>query len=210
MTGQTREKDLIVLVADKNMASAVEGLLSRPKALGISAIQSDIYTHPERDPGCLRKSADFLKPFTSGYAHALVLLDRDGCGRDQLSRRELEQQVETQLDSGGWGDRAAAIVIDPELEAWVWSDSPEVSSILGWGDDRTPDLRTWLHEHDFLREGLQKPVKPKEAVERVLRLARKPRSSAIYEALATKVSVRRCIDPAFGKLKETLKAWFSE
>ena len=209
MTGRTRENDLIVLVADKNMASAVEGLLSRPEALGISAIQRDVYTHPERDPGCLRKSADFLKPFTSGYAHALVLLDRDGCGMDQLSRRELEQQVETQLDSGGWGDRAAAIVIDPELEAWVWSDSPEVSSVLGWGV-RTPDLRTWLHEQGFPCDGMQKPVRPKEAVERVLREVRKPRSSAIYEELATKVSVRRCTDPAFGKLKETLKAWFSE
>ena len=208
MTGRTRENDLIVLVADKNMASAVEGLLSRPEALEISAIQRDIYTHPERDPGCLRKSADFLKPFTSDYAHALVLLDRDGCGMDQLSRQELEQQVETQLDSGGWGDRAAAIVIDPELEAWVWSDSPHVSSILGWGD-RTPDLQTWLQEEGFLSEGLQKPVKPKEAVERVLRLARKPRSSVIYEELATRVSVRRCTDPAFGKLKEVLKAWFS-
>lgn len=210
MTGRTGENDLVVLVADKNMASAVEGLLSRPKALDISAIRRDIYTHPARDPGCLRKSADFLKPFTNGYAHALVLLDRDGCGMDHLSRQEIEQQVETQLARGGWGDRAAAIVIDPELEAWVWSDSPHVSSILGWGDDQTSDLQTWLHEQGFLQEGSQKPAKPKEAVERVLYFVRKPRSSAIYEELARKVSVRRCVDPAFGKLKDTLKAWFSE
>jgi len=210
VTRQTGEKDLVVLVADSNIEFAIKGLLSRHNALGIRAIQHEIYRHPEHDPGRLRKAADFLKPFTGDYAHALVLLDRDGCGMDHLSRQELEQQVETRLVKGSWGNRAAAIVIDPELEAWVWSDSPHVSSILGWGDDQTSDLQTWLHEQGFLQEGSQKPAKPKEAVERVLYFVRKPRSSAIYEELATKVSMRRCTDPAFGKLKDTLKAWFSE
>ena len=45
------QKDLIILVADKNMEFAVRGILTRLEALGIRDITYDLYVHPERDPG---------------------------------------------------------------------------------------------------------------------------------------------------------------
>jgi len=39
-------KDLVVLVADKNIEFAVKGLLSRPRALGVRPITSDFFVHP--------------------------------------------------------------------------------------------------------------------------------------------------------------------
>jgi hypothetical protein len=39
-------------------------------------------------------------------------------------------------------------------------------------------------------------------------LVRKGRSSAIFFELAQRVSVNRCIDPAFLKFKNTLRQWF--
>ena len=115
-------KDLVVLVADKNMDRAVRGLLSRYHELRIRPVESDIYVHPHRDPGCLLGAHDFLRPFWNRYAHALVMLDRDGCGQERLPREALEEQLELRLSQNGWNQRAAAVVLDPELE--IWSETP--------------------------------------------------------------------------------------
>ena len=202
-------KDLVVLVADKNIEFAVKGLLSRPRALGVRPITSDLFVHPYRDPGCLLDGHSFLRPLVNRYLYALVIFDREGCGRERLSREELEQQVKDRLSQSGWGDRAASIVLDPELEIWVWSDSPHVDSVLGWSG-RQPDLRTWLAEKGFVEANAPKPNRPKEAIQEALRLVRKHRSSALYFQLATRVSVNRCVDPSFSKFKAILKNWFSE
>ncbi|NJL28558.1 MAG: hypothetical protein HC897_12045 [Thermoanaerobaculia bacterium] len=98
-------------------------------------------------------------------------------------------------------------MLDPELEAWLWSDSPHVDSVLGW-KDRNPTLRAWLAEQGFLVEGAAKPSQPKEAVEKALRVVRKPRSSALYRQLAERVSFERCTDPAFARFKDVLRGWF--
>ena len=200
-------RDLVVLIADKNIEGALRGLLSRPQALGLSEISCDLYVHPERDPGCRLRGHHFLKPFAHRYAHALVVFDREGCGREDEERASLESQVEDRLSSSGWDDRAAAVVIDPELEIWVWNDSPHVESALGWSGEMS--LRGWLMQKGWLREGESKPAQPKTAVEEALRVARRPRSSSMYHELARKVGTDRCVDAAFLKLKQTLVRWFS-
>jgi hypothetical protein len=63
-------------------------------------------------------------------------------------------------------------------------------------------------EKGFLSAGATKPVKPKEAVEVLLRTARKPRSSSIYLELARVVGTDHCTDPAFLKLRSCLREWF--
>lgn len=200
-------RDLVVLAADKNIESAVKGLLSRAESLGAREILTDIYVHPQRDPGCLRRSPEFLRAFANQYLHALVVFDREGCGVLGRSRAELENQLEGQLSQAGWGDRAAVTVLDPELEIWVWSDSPEVARVLGW-QNTNPDLWSWLITEGFVQSPGSKPSRPKEAVEAAIRRSRKRRSSSLYFELAHRVSVRRCTDPAFAKFRTTLKTWF--
>lgn len=207
MTAQSGRKDLVVLVADRHTEATISGLLSRRQALAIRAVTFDLFVHPERDPGCLRKSRVFLQAQSNNYAYALVVFDRDGCGRENDARVELEQQVERELEEGGWAGRASVIVIDPELEVWVWSQSPEVDRALGWSL-RKPDLRTWLQSRKLLPERRQKPSDPKEALEEALRHVRKPPSAAIFAQLAGQVSTQRCTDGAFVKLRDTLQAWF--
>lgn len=147
MNGAPR-KDLVALVADKNMEFALKGLLMQHRALGIRPLQTDVYVHPERDPGCFLRGHDFLHPFFNRYAHALLILDRQGSGRESSCREDLESEAEKRLSQSGWNDRAAAVVLDPELEIWVWSDSPHVGRVLGWPKGR-PSLRTWLREQGF-------------------------------------------------------------
>ncbi len=100
------------------------------------------------------------------------------------------------------------VVLDPELEAWLWSDSPQVDIVLGWAG-KAPSLRSRLTERGLLAEGAVKPSRPKEAAEWALLQVRKPRPSKIYGELARKVSFERCEDPSFRRLLEILRGWFS-
>jgi hypothetical protein len=209
MNGAVPYKDLILLLADKNTEASLKGLLLRFRALRLREVTFDIYVHPERDPGCLLRSHDFLRPFVHQYRHALVLLDQEGCGQEGVDRSVLESGIESRLYAAGWGDRAAAVVIAPELENWIWSDSPHVDRVLGW-EGRAVPLRSWLQEKGLLQVGSTKPLEPKRAIELVLRTVRTPRSSAIYLKLAQTVSTERCTDPAFAKLRRCLREWFPQ
>jgi hypothetical protein len=131
MSPDLPRKDLILLVADKNMEASLRGLLSRFQSLKCRPVSFDLFVHPERDPGCLLRGHDFLRPFASRYERALVLLDHAGCGREVVETSVLESELQARVGEAGWGGRAAAIVIAPELENWVWSDSPHIDQALG-------------------------------------------------------------------------------
>ncbi len=207
MTSKQNQKDLVVLVADKNMEFCMKGVLQRTQALGIGPLKFDIFTHHLRDPGCYRDGHIYLSRFEKLYRHGLVMFDREGCGQETFTRIEIEAVIEKRLSETGWKDRAAAVVIDPELENWVWSDSPEVEACLGW-KGKLPSLRSWLKEEGFLTGSQVKASPPKEAVEAALKKAFKPRSSSIYKQLAENVSFKRCNDAAFLKLKQLLRQWY--
>jgi len=208
LTTTPNARDLVVLVADKNMEACVQGLLSKPKSLQISEIDSAIYVHPGRDAGCHLRAHDFLAGFARQFRKSIIIHDRDGCGRENVERTELESNVESRMEQAGWkDDRCCAVVIDPELEAWVWSDSPHVADVLGW-DEGLDDLRKWVISQEVVFNDRGKPSDPKLAVEKVLRRMRTPRSSSIYRELAERVSTRRCRDLAFEKFTSTLRRWF--
>jgi hypothetical protein len=208
MSRVTEKRDLLVLVSDGQMQETIEGILSRPQALGIRPVAAVLRRHPRHDNGCCREGAEFFRPFIEEYQYALLMFDREGCGQESMSAEELERQAEAQLADIGWQGRAAAIVLDPELEIWVWSDSPHVDAQVGWSG--RPALRDWLRDAGYLVGQQVKPAHPKEALEAALRKARKRRSSAVYRALAEKVSLSRCSDRAFLKLKSILQTWFLE
>ncbi len=202
------QRDLIVLVADNNMHSAIKGLLNRPRSFGIVEINYNILIHMHRDPGILNEAHEFLRPFARQYKYCLVLFDREGCGKDNVSVDALETEVQNRLEISGWKDRVKVVVLDPELENWVWSDSPWVERCLGWQGHQN-NIREWLKLKGLWDEGDIKPKDPKGAVEAALREVRKPRSSSIYLDLARNVSFQRCTDQAFLRLKDILQSWFA-
>jgi hypothetical protein len=202
------KRDLIILVADRNMEAFVTGILKRPKSLNIQPVTFDIRRHPEQDSGCRTGGVEFLSPFKNQYRHAILMFDREGSGAKIKSTEVIELELEKALEDE-WGTRGAVIVIDPELENWVWSNSPQVEQVLGWSG-RVPPLQVWLKQKDFLQPKAVKPPRPKEALEKALWLVRKPRSSAIYQLLAERVSLSQCTDRAFGKFKGIMERWFSE
>ena len=175
--------DIIILVADKNMEGCIDGLLQRlPTVLGIAPFSYEIFVHSYRDPGCRLDADSFLRGFQNRYKYALVVFDREGCGREDLSRTDIEAELEKRLSISGWNDRAKVVVIDPELENWVWVKSPRLAQIINWNN--IDDLHEWLLEKGFSFNDKHKPLRPKEAFEMALRESKKRRSSSIYNDIA--------------------------
>ena len=200
-------RDLVCLVADKNMAAALEGLLNRPRALGIRAIQSETIVHPRRDPGCFHEPIELLRGYRADTGRAVVLLDRAWDGAPEGTAEDIEELIRGKLCSAGLGEWAEVVVIDPELEVWVFSDSPHVEEILGW-TRRHPSLRPALESGGLWTSGAPKPLDPKAALDWALHAVRKPRSSSIYRLLAECVGLERCQDRSFLRLKDILRQWF--
>lgn len=199
-------KDLVVLVADKNMEAVATSLLSRSQDLGIRHLSFDIFVHPRRDPGCLNEAHDFLHPFRSVYRFALVMFDHEGCGREEVPAEQLADEMKQRLEGSSWASRAEVVILDPELEVWAWSDSPDLPRIIGWSEPVS--LREWLTEQGAWLSDRAKPQRPKEALETVLRFVRRPRSSALYGELARSVSLEGRTEPAFVRLTTALRRWF--
>jgi hypothetical protein len=201
-------KDLITLTACKNAQFAMKGILSRDKSLRIRKLTAETFVHPERDPGCAKGGVDFLRSQTRRYRHAILMFDYEGCGLTGPVGNVVTR-LRSSLSTSGWGDRAEVILLNPELETWVWSDSPEVENVLGWAG-RIPSLRAWLLDQGWITSADQvKPSRPKEAVERVLREVDVKRSSNLYNELASRVSFNRCTDEAFLSLVAALQHWFA-
>jgi len=208
MTDVKATMDLIAVVPDADMEATACALLSRPSALGIRPIAFDVKRHVQRDAGCRSGAHDYLRLWLTDFQYAMVLFDHEGCGREDIAREVVETEVEKRLEANGWRDRCAVIVIAPELESWVWSNSHVVDDVLGWSG-RDPSLREWVRsETDFWQGKGAKPKRPKEAFEGALQKVRTPRSSALFAELARQVSISRCSDPSFHKFRDVLRRWF--
>jgi hypothetical protein len=202
-------RDLVILAADQDARFALQGILRRHQSLRIRALQPEIYVHQQHDPGVFHHAHDFLRAFSRIFHYALVILDHEGSGQEDRDRKIIQNEIQENLERNGWKDRSRALVLDPELEIWVWSDSPIVASALGWGSDMAGMVR-WLQEKHFLNKNKPKPSRPKEAYLAVLKKADKAPSSSIFEELASQVGLDRCEDAAFLELKEILQQWFPQ
>ena len=202
------DKDVFALVADKSMEQAFEGLLAQHEKLRIRQIRYGIGVHPNHDAGCRTDAVRLLRPRLNSHRYALVVFDRDGSGKENLSREQLQKDVQKDLGRNGWGNRCKVIVIDPELENWVWAPSGKVSEILGWGSDFHA-LRQWLQAHELWSVKDLKPSDPKRAMEEATRRKKVKRSATLFKRIADISQPQHCQDPAFIELRETLQDWFS-
>jgi hypothetical protein len=198
--------DLVLVVADKGLEQAFLGLLARPEALGIRPLRFAIRVH-HYDSSCYLTGHEIAATSAGEATHALVVFDAAWDGAPSQDPADLESVVEARLKPV-WGARGRCVVIAPELEAWVWSDSPHVAAALGWKDGYSA-LRDWLEREGLWPVGLDKPPDPKAAYERALRHAKLPPSNAIFRRLASRVSTQRCRDRAFERIQSLLRGWFA-
>ncbi|MDP1607628.1 MAG: hypothetical protein Q8L93_13505 [Rhodocyclaceae bacterium] len=168
--------------------------------------QDLLVAHGQNDPGLYTRANEFLQPYAGTHRHAIVIVDAEWSGSP--GKDAIAQRLTEHLTSAGWlDDSGCAVVIAPELENWVWQDSPHVCLALGF-DGAFADLRVALEAKRLWQANGAKPDRPKEAVEWTLRQSRKGRSSAIYQQLAMRVTARGCTDAAFHTLRNALLRWF--
>jgi len=193
-------KNLVIMVADKDIRVVLEKLIGeRHTDMGIRGVNFDILPGTVRDSDCRTRAHDILREHCGNYKHALVVFDLKGSGGKD--RSGVERFVERKLVPNGWpDDRAAAVVIDPELEAWIWcsqSNLRYVQQILG--------IRS---QENFAKLETEACEGPKKAFKKACRQAKKRSNYKLYRELAEKLPVRSCQDPAFQKLLTTLRRWF--
>lgn len=200
-------QDLVILVADKNAQFALRGALRRQKALGVRTISHEFRMHPGRDGGVRIGGVDVLARERRRFSHALLVFDLEGSGAGEgQSAIDLEAGLDARLEAL-WGPNAKSIVITPEVDTWLWGADNALSEVLRWPSE-VGGMRGWLQHKGFAFDANGKPKRPKEALEAMIPIHRQPRSSALYEKITGKISLRRCTDPAFLRLRETLQGWF--
>jgi hypothetical protein len=208
-------RDCLFLVADKNMEGMFKGFFSRRNwhlSLGTAPFIFDAkedlkVAHGQNDSGLYTRANELLLECQAkNYRHVVVVIDVAWDAAPGVEK--IEERLKGHFQSIGFPeDKACAVVIDPELENWVWQNNLHVCNALFY-NDKFPVLREQLQKQGFWDKDRLKPQRPKEAVEWVLRKTRTPRSSSIYEKLASQVSLKHCQDGAFQHLLETLRCWF--
>ena len=210
MTSPRFVTDLVVLTADLQMHRVIETLLRRRfQSLGISPdLSIDVRRHPQQDSGCRTASQAILNPLRRTHRYAMVVFDCHGSGAGNVTAAELERDLERQYERAGWEvNRVSFVVIEPELDAWVFgAPIPRLRQAIGW--DQPQPIPEWLTDQGYLQPGATKPQNPKRAIDEMLALQKKERSAKLYAELARRVSLARCQDRAFQKFCTTLQRWF--
>ncbi len=175
------------------------------RLLGIRAINYQVLAHSERDSGVYHQAELFLQPLVPLYDHALVSIDFAFRGAPKEAS-DLQASIAHRLHRNGWNKgNCQVIVLEPELEAWVWSASNKVPQVLG---------RTWDEIHSlaaargYWHEGQPKPHQPKALLDALLVPQKRVRDARLFMDLAAQVSLHGCTDPAFNLLRATLTRWF--
>lgn len=204
--------DLLFFVADADMREAISGFFGRASVeqiVGCHRIafdpRRDIKVCHEHDPGLYVRANEFLRPFTGTYRHVVLLVDEDWGGSPGATA--IGERLDAHLSDVGWPSPAGlGLVVRPEVDVWLWSDSPHAARAMGWESWET--LAAAVAGQGWLGRGQTKPSKPKEAAEWALRQKKIRRSPALYGQIARSVSIRRCEDQALARLLEALRTWF--
>ena len=158
-----------------------------------------------KDPGIYTRAHELLRPYARTHAHGVIVLDNAWDGSP--GAENIRTHISANMVRSGWReDRFAVIVINPELEAWIWQDNVHVEKALGYTSP--PSLRLWLRDEGLWPDGLEKPPDPKEAVLRTMRVFRKKSFSVVFKQICLQVSLRSCTDPEFERLCSALHQWF--
>jgi hypothetical protein len=207
---------LVILVPDGAYPLVLGTFLTRRRpSLRIAEIPFEVCKDALHDSST--DVAALLRPFLKTCTHALVVRDLHGSGWEDRGPGELEAHLSSQLNRNGWSpDQSAALVVEPEIEAWLRFDSPHLRNLIRErARRRVADAELLFPE--VAKEALArsggvdswgKPAQPKEAFEGLLLQFGIQRSNALYGRLAEVESLDRCRVPSFRRLVRTLRTWF--
>jgi hypothetical protein len=189
VTSGPPKRDVVFLVADGGMEQMLRGFLGRPQfhrglRCGAFAFDpaEDVFVAPAKDPGVYGTAHKLLEPFQERHYRAVVMLDAEWEGSPGAVA--IREHIAGQLVAS-WSE-FAVVVIDPELEAWIWQDNPHIAKVFGCPDD----FRKILAASGHWPEDALKPPDPKAALDHLRRRYRIRAFNASFGKLAGKISVR--------------------
>lgn len=213
-------KPLVFHLADGAMVEGLKAFFRRDNwhhAIGCARVEidpdseRDFLKIPGRNDQAVWKSAHaYLAPFRDAYERAVIVLDEHfdpSPGAEQL-----RGDIAASMIASGWTkDRFEVIVVEPMLEAWLWTDSDHVAAAFGM--DNYTSLRARLIQENLWETGQPKPraTELKRACSRACALGGSKSSRATFANVFRVVSSRalnRCIEPGFNLLREALRTWF--
>lgn len=210
------KRDCVFLLADGTMAAFVQGFLCRGHLEGRLGCRTFAFDPLEdvvvdvvsgnTDGGLHIRGHEILRPYLRSHRHAMVVLDQEFGGL--LPAAEVRRDILTNLYRCGWPlGSVDVVVIEPELETWIWQrDNPHVAAAFGYRKE-TP-IEVWLSHQGVWPPEALKPDQPKRAAELTLRLTRPGPPIVVYRKVAEKISVRHCADAAFHQFRASLGTWF--
>jgi hypothetical protein len=207
--------DLVIITPDGAYPVVLSAMLNRPHALNIGQISREIIKDALHDSS--GNAVDLLRPYLGKSRKALVIRDLEGSGWEDRGSAVFATELLKSAIENGWNEESCAvIVVEPEIEVWLRMPSPHLESMVHEKARRNRDLSS-DQIHSALEEIIDKtggrtadgkPVRPKESFELFLRLFGIPRSNALYQYLAERESLARCVSRSFNHLTEILHNWF--
>jgi hypothetical protein len=158
------------------------------------------------DGGIHRRAHVLLRPYIRSHQNALVILDKN-FGR-QLPAAAVRGEIFGNLVRNGWpAECVEVIVIDPELEVWLWQrGNPHIARAFRYNG--SVPLEEFLEAEGLWPSAALKPARPKEAARLLLRQYRAGAPMVVYARIVENISVSGCQDPAFSLLAGALRRWF--
>lgn len=203
-------RELIILAADGTMVAVLQAFFGRKFHLSIGCAQfefdpaREIFHDPlERDGGVHRRCNLILRRYKNTHRRALVLIDQQFGG--ERPAEEVRAEMQASLDADGWAGNGLAVVIDPELEVLLWQDNQNVEKALGY---QGPSLRQQLAQDGRWPMTSPKPPDPKGVIQAIIRANRAGPPMVVYSEIARAATTARCVDPAFHRVRDALRAWF--
>jgi hypothetical protein len=232
----------LILTADNECAATVRGFFEREnfhRALGCGPIrwagttfdpEKDVLVHPGHDPGVWSNPQLVLLSERKAYDKALIILDAAWSGAPRPERLVADIERLAHSKAKWERDRFEVILIQPELESWIWQRNIHVAEAFDFSGPATElwellalqslALEKRTKKHHFVpadtasgqppawARSESKPKNPKGVVEALSSYCGSGPPSGIFNEISSKVSVTRCEDEAFRKLRDTLRLWF--
>jgi hypothetical protein len=111
------------------------------------------------------------------------------------------------LHNGWSAECVEVVVIDPELEVWLWQrGNPHIARAFRYNE--SVSLEAFLEAAGFWSAAASKPARPKEAARLLIRQYNAGVPMVVYSHIIESISVRGCQDPAFNLLARALRRWF--
>jgi hypothetical protein len=210
------KRPCVFLLADGTMAQVLISFLSRGYLEGRLECRTfdfdfrhDIVVdvrNGNTDGGIHRRAHELLRPYIRSHQNALVILDKNFGA--QLPASVVREEIISNLVHNGWPTTCVeVVVIDPELEVWLWQrGNPHIARAFRYND--SVSLEEFLGAEGLWPAAALKPVRPKEAARLLLRRYRAGVQMVVYARIVENISVSGCQDAAFGHLLSALQRWF--